>query len=185
MAFDDIRVHTSPHGGHDRAIQIGVGAGETFLRGEPVAINAAGRLTESASDAVDADCIGVAAAGGDTTAPGTMDWRTGILIVTGGLVPVHLASPHTYFITENFATDGAGTLAVPVITTIGDAASLVLAAGTWFVDTGGASNICRIMDVLDVDGRSIQESGGTGVSVVFVIVAHQNLTAGTADDPVA
>lgn len=73
----------------------------------------------------------------------------------------------------------------PAFADIGDEVGLALIGNDWGLSQAGASNLVRIMDVLDIDGRSVQESGGTGVSVVFVIVAHQNLSHGTADAPAA
>jgi hypothetical protein len=60
------------------------------------------------------------------------------------------------FITRNFSTGGAGVLVAPIPqAAIGDGFGLVLTAGVWFVDTGAATNIGRIVRVLDANRRDV------------------------------
>jgi hypothetical protein len=160
-------------------------ASETFVLGELVSVNADGELTESADDPAAEDVIGVAAASGDTVgttdAMGAYRKRVGLfapgispnLPVTGDMVPVwEVFGGHT-FIAQVFATDGAGTAATPALANIGDRAGFSLTAGVWSLDTGTANFSARVVDVLDVNGRSIQESGLTGANALFRFVTDE------------
>lgn len=187
MALQDIMPYDNPHGGHCRIMEFRLNASETFLQGEPVAVNADGELTESADDPVDADLLGIAATGGDTTAStGSIDPNTGNVITTGGMVKVYMPDANQTFITSNFSSAGSAFGdAAPAVANLGDEAGLSLISGSWGIDISATNNLCRIVDILDADGASIQRSGGTGTKVVFVIVAHQNNSLGTADAPAA
>lgn len=160
-------------------------ASETFVEGEPVSVNADGELTESADDPAAEDVIGIAAMSGDTVgstnAIGIYRKRRGMfspgaspnLPQTGDQIQVwEVYQGHT-FVTKNFATDGSGTAAVPAAANIGDRAGLTLINGNWFLDTGTTNFIARIVDVLDANGISVQEQGGTGVSVLFKFVTDE------------
>lgn len=164
----------------------GLGASESFTVGEPVAVNAAGRLTESADDPGPEDFIGIAAGCGDTVGstdtigifrtakgmftPGAVPNRP----VTGDLIPVWIAGPGTKLIFKVFATDGAGTAATPALANIGDMAGLSLTAGVWSVDTGTSSTkFIRIVDVVDANGDSVQFSGLTGSKAIGQVVSYE------------
>lgn len=76
--------------------------------------------------------------------------------------------------TQNFwATGAAGTLATPVLADIGSLFQLTCENSTsnWGVEETAATVATdftvRIVDVLDVDMKSIQDTGNTGVWVVF------------------
>lgn len=160
-------------------------ASETFTIGEPVSVNADGELTEAADDPAAEDVIGIAASSGDTV--GTTDTigiyrkRRGMfapgvspnLPVTGDQIPVWEVSKGHTFIANVFATDGAGTAATPAAANIGDRAGLTLTAGVWSLDTGCTNITARIVDVLDANGVSLQEQGGTGVYVLFKFVTDE------------
>lgn len=154
-------------------------AGESFTVGEPVAVNAGGFVTESASNPDAVDFIGIAASCGDTV--GATDpigtFRTPFgqftpasspnLPTTGDDVTFWRAKGSTKFVTANFSTGGVGVLVTPTAAEIGDAIGLRLNGGVWFVDnSGGTTKIGRITDVLDAKGVTIRKSGFTGVKVV-------------------
>jgi len=163
-------------------------ASETFVQGEPVSLNNAGDLTESASAPADEDFLGIAAMSGDTvgaTDPnGIFRSPEGLftpgaspnLPVAGDLISIWRAKPGHKWVSRNFATDGAGTAAVPTkANAVGEVASLILASGNWFVDVGGSgSRVARIDKVLDAKGNDIARSSGTGVFVVFEFIATQS-----------
>lgn len=160
-------------------------ASETFVQGEPVSVNADGELTESADDPVAVDFIGIAAESGDTAGVtdtiGIFRKEVGLfapgaspnLPTTGDMIKVWEAFQGHTFIAQRFATDGSGTAATPALANIGDRAGLTLASGNWSVDTGQSNFICRIVDVLDANGRSVQESGLTGSRVLIKFVTDE------------
>lgn len=158
-------------------------ASETFVEGEPVAVNADGELTESADDPAAEDVIGIAAMSGDTAGVtntiGIYRKRVGMfspgaspnLPQTGDMIQVWEAYQGHTFVSSNFATDGAGTLVTPTLANaLGERAGLTLASGQWSVDTGTTNFLVRIVDVLDANGRSLQNGGGTGARVLFKFV---------------
>lgn len=170
-------------------------AGETFTVGEPVAVNAGGYVTESATNAAVVDFIGIAATTGDTV--GATDavglYRTPIgqftpgvspnLPITGSPVAFWRAKSSTKWVTANFSTGGVGVLVTPTAAEIGDAVGLRLNGGVWFLDNNaGTTKIGRITDVIDANGISVRLSGATGVKIVFEAVTDE-LTVAT--DPAA
>jgi hypothetical protein len=165
----------------------GLNAAETFLRGEPVAINAAGRLTESADDPVLTDLLGIAAEDGDTTnASGLATARTRFgqfddgLLQTGDLINVWIPTYLNFFQTGNYTTDGTGFGDAMAIAELGERAGLTLLAGVWGLDTAVANFTCRIVDFLTDNGLSIQmDTQGVGRVAVFVIHSAQ-LQSGVA-----
>jgi hypothetical protein len=83
---------------------------------------------------------------------------------------VYGIKPTQQFRTDNFATDGNGTAAVPTQTRIGELAGLVLTGNDWFIDTGMANLILQIDDVLDANLNSITSPNlatGAGAHVLF------------------
>ena len=174
MAENDIRVWNSPRGGHAKVGHFRVNASETFWRGEPVALNADGELTESADDCVNDDLLGIALENGNLTSG--RDWKTDTTKVTGATIPVALADHLTLFITSNFGASSESFGSTPALADIGDEVGLELCTNVWGVNQGATYNSCRIMDVLDANFESLQiNTGGTGVYVVFSIVGHQNV----------
>jgi hypothetical protein len=188
MAANDIRVWNSPTGGHTRVRHYRVDAGQTFLRGEPVGVRDDGQLNECADPAAFGGIIGIALA--DAVVDTTIDWRTSIAMVENATIPVALANMDTEFITSNFTNAGSAFGdAAPALADLGEEVSVDVISGVWGISQAGAAatQIARIMDVLDANFESVQDSGGTGVYVVFVIVGHQLATddAGAADARVA
>jgi len=154
-------------------------ASETFVRGEPVSINAAGSITESATNPDADDFVGFAAGSGDTvgaTDPiGTVRTPEGLftpglspnLPTTGDDVPFFRARQQRKWMTRNFSTAGVGVLVTPTVAVIGDVGGLRLNGGVWFFDTAaGTTKLGRVTDVFDANFRSLKRAGaGTGVWV--------------------
>lgn len=166
----------------------GLNAAETFQRGEPVALNAAGRLTESADDPVLTDLLGIAAEDGDTTnASGLATAKTRFgqftdtqILAAGDLISVWIPTYLNFFQTGNYSTDGTGFGDAMAIGDIGERAGLTLLAGVWGLDTAAANFTCRIVDFLTDNGLSIQmDTQGVGRVAVFVIHSAQ-LQSGVA-----
>lgn len=189
MAARDIMPYAGPHPSYARVAHYRMNAAETFLQGEPVSVNADGELTESADDPQDADIMGIAVAGPGDGTPINPD--TGVAYATGDIIGVYLPDPTTYFVTPNYSEAGAAfNDTAPVVARIGDECGLSLIGGSWGVDISAANNTCRIVDILDDLGRSIQRTGATlattdDYTVVFCIVAHQMIPMGAVDAPAA
>jgi hypothetical protein len=156
MAQFDIMPHKSPLGGTMLTHGFRPTAASTFEQGDPVEIIAAGTVSEGTTPIIVADGFAGICAGRALDTDG-VTLRT----------QVEIWDPKdVLFISRNFATDGAGTLATPAQANIGDGFGLVSVGGSWRVDTGTATNIGRIIDVLDARGRSVAQSGAAGVFVV-------------------
>lgn len=182
MAQNDIQPWTSPLGGSAETRKYRLNASETFVKGEPVGVNADGELTESADDAAAEDIIGVAAGPVSYTRNGTTvttNPETGVDFTTGDMVPVYLNRPGQTWITSNFDDTTGGFGDTPTAAHIGDECGLQLQGGDWGIHLGGSEQTCRIVDVLDDNFESIQRSGNTGVYVVFEIIddAFRNVAA--------
>ena len=191
MAANDIRVYSGPGGPHARIQHVRRNASETFLRGEPVAINADGELTESADDPLAPDLFGIAQ---EPKSASTLNWRTNAAYTTGDMTPVVVPDLTTYFVTDNYSSGGSAfDDVVPSAANVGDEAGLTVLSGVWGIDISATNNTCRIIDVLNGQGRSVQETGetltlqsaGGRYSIVFQIVAHQGVPAGAADSSMA
>ena len=158
MSVHDFRHYRAPNGVADTK-SFPVTASETFVAGEPVVVAAAGTLGECGDDPSAVD--GIAA-----HAPVNSDGST---FSVGQPVTVHGTGSDQVFITKRFATDGAGTAATPALTSIGDLAGLT-GPGTWYLDTGAANKICKVIGVQDAAGNNLGDPNvlpGTGVWVLF------------------
>jgi hypothetical protein len=155
--------------------------GETFVVGEIVALGADGDLNEAGDDPAGSAVLGIALApvtysiGGSST---NKNPRTGTAYATGDMIPVAQLRAGKRVITSKFATDGAGTAATPTLANaLGETAGLSVTAGVHFIDTGVTNDdLCRIVDVLDSQKRSIQDpsfDGNTGVYVVAEWIQSQ------------
>lgn len=188
MAARDIMPWTSPTGGHPEIRHFRMNASETFLVGEPVSMNADGELTESADDPVDDDLMGIALA---PAYSGALSPRTGAAYTTGDLIPVVIPNDNTLFITRNFSAAGSAfNDTAPALADLGDEVGLTLLSGSWGVDQGTTNNPCRIVDILNANKVSIQQTRETLTTsvtyyVVFQIVAHQSASLGNATAPAA
>lgn len=137
-----------------------VTSGSGIREGEPVAVAAAGTLSEATDDPSTVD--GIAA-----HAVRDVD---GVRFDAGTQVAVYAVDPDQIFRTENFATDGGGTAATPTATRVGELAGLTLSGADWSLDVGTANLICQIVGVLDSNGRNLSDPNllpGTGQTVLF------------------
>lgn len=160
-------------------------AAETVVQGEPVYGTSGGEISESGDDPTAVKFMGFIASSGDTVgatdALGTFRQKPGMftpgatpnLPVAGDLVEVWRPAPGQAVRARVFATDGAGTPAVPTAAHIYDMAGFTLAAGVYSLDVGTTNKLARIVDVLDANDQSILRSGLAGVTAIFEIVAHE------------
>ena len=146
MALDDIRPWRSPTGGEER-LAFPVIANATFLRGEPLRVTGGGALTTNSNNP--AVIIGIAAVPAITNTFRNTSAAAGTMLTVYGIPDTQI------FASDNFATDGSGTAAVPTQANIMDLAGLNLSGGVWTVDTGMANLIIQIEDVLDAQRSSI------------------------------
>jgi hypothetical protein len=122
--------------------------------------------------------IGIAAA--DGVLGTTVDWRTDAVMVENATIPVIVARPGVQFITSNFSNAGSAFGdAAPAVADLGEEVGLSLIGADWGIDQASAVDTCRLLDVLDANFESVQDSGGTGVYVVFEMVSTA-LTPGDA-----
>ena len=158
MAEFDFEVHHTPGSDEDR-LGYPVTASQTFLAGEPVVVTAAGRLSEATDDP--ASVRGIAAhRSTDRNGDSFPEGQTVTVILTGD----------TVFRTQNFATDGAGTLVTPIVSNIGDPAGFTLSGDDWSLDTGTANVIAEVVAILDIFGNYIDDPNalaGDGLKVLF------------------
>lgn len=194
MAIHDLMPYTGPLGGHVRIQHFRLNAAESFTTGEPVALNSAGELTESNDNPASTDLVGISAQPADTTDTTLFNPKTGNNYATGDMIAVYMADSTSYFATPNYSTDGSGAaLTEPVVANIGLDVGLVLGAGgVWSIDSNaGTTKLCRIIDIVDNLGRSIQDTGtvlasGAVHQVIFAIVMHQMVpNAAVAEAPIA
>ena len=186
MAYDDIQVYSSPHGGHEWALRYPMEASETFGKGEVVGMDTDGQITELADEPIPNDILGIALAGPKGPGGSTLsNPRTNAAYADGDPIPVIIPMHSTLFITNNVTADGtAFDDTVMAVTDIGQLVSLALVGTTWGIDIGPAagSEIGRLTDVLNVRKESIMDTGETLTLktaggfywAVFTIQAHQH-----------
>ena len=170
MARNDIRCARLVEGGMTAyAINTTITGAQTFEEGEPVYVDDNGYLIECADDP--AVVTGISAG---TSQGMSANGEAGHLVAgtrpDGTWVQVYKPVHDQYFVCSNFATDGAGTAAVPAQTTVGDTAGFTLLGGVWYVDTGCANIHVEIVGVIDSHANFLSDiirDVGTGVSVVF------------------
>lgn len=203
MALNDIVVWKSPDGGANFRTWYELGGSQSFVRGEPVGIDAsAGQVLECPTDGTNpamAELLGIADGPVSYTKNGTTvttNPQTGTDYAQGDLLPVVLPKPGLFFATENFTTNGSAfNNAAPTQAMIGDEAGLVHISGDWGIEHGTIdtnASTCRIVDVVE---RTAPQGSMQGVSntvftpattgsgnyiVVFEIVAHMNAQAEAA-----
>jgi hypothetical protein len=155
MAFNDIWVDTDALGGYTRIMEGHMTAGQTFFKGEPVTLAAAGTWEECATDPAVAAFGGIAANGpGDGVAPYGMT-AVGGFGATNLKVKVVVPNSMTFFLTQNFSTTTVFNNVPPTVSMIGDTVALLLTSGVWGLrQAGGTDLICTITDVLDTNFKS-------------------------------
>lgn len=192
MSQNDIRLYKVPGGVAPVIWEAPMKASETFRRGEPISINAAGEATESADDPVPMDVIGIALEPveyviGSTSAAGTASTRnpkTGAAYATGAAIQYVPMLQGYEFISQNFATDGAGTLLFTAGTgltyatafaLLGECAGMSLTSGVWSIDTGTTTDLfCwRITAFLDARQQPIHRTGQNAFYVVVTPIQGQ------------
>lgn len=161
MARYDFRPYLSTVGGIDQIQGFSMAAGADFDEGEPVVLTA-GALGLAGNDP--GEVAGIAA-------QRSVDVDNNAL-ATNTRIAVYQPVDTQLWVTVNFATDGASTPAVPTQADIGTTGGFSLDAGTgvWYVDTGLATTLVFIEDVLNARGASITDptvGGGPGFAVVF------------------
>lgn len=188
MAFNDIRVFNSPHGGHSRIMHFPMDEAAAFRAGEPVGVNDSGQVTESLDDPTTEAFTGIALAPIEDVQGSVVinNPKTNAAWATNDLIPVYIPDGTTQFICDNFATGGGGVAVVPTVANaIGERAGFSLTSDVYFIDVGTARWYCRIDDVLDANRTSLTDGGGTGVSVVFTIISHMHAQTTTVQSPIA
>lgn len=186
MALNDFLPYTAigAGGGHVRIQWLQSGTSSPALPGEPVVVAADGQMDECGDDpaSVAGIAIGVPVnglSGATLNYPFVNGLNPDRAIAAGDPLPVVVATPEQTFITARALSDGSSFATTPALANIGDAASLDLISGNWGLRPGGGTNqICRILDVLDAQGRSINQPGGsagTGVYTVFKFVSGTQL----------
>lgn len=182
MAARDIMPYDGPHGGHVRVQHFAgdfVTDTQTFELGEPVRVDTSGALVESGDSplATVGSLIGIAAAG-PGAAQANVNPETGAAFADGDRCPVYLIDPTTTWATPNFSSAGAAFAdALPTQGEIGQEVELTVIGGVWGVSITVAANanIGRILDVLDAQGRSIQQpttpalAAGDTYTIVFTL----------------
>jgi len=169
MAANDIMPYQE-HSQSHRRVAFDLNDSAAFRVGEPVELNASGEVIEAASALTTATDIFGIAAEDSLAVDGSTNRRS--LDAADNMVTVWPGGQ--LFKTARFTIDGtnAGT---PTQLHVGDSASLQLISDVWYLDINAAGP-CRIMAVLDVNGKPMQHpQAGTGVWVVFDLVATENI----------
>ena len=167
MALFDIRPATSITGGHERIMKFRPTAASTFEYGDPVVLVTAGTVTEATSPViVPGGMIGISAGRALDTDGVTLRREVENMIPTNVMT----------WRSRNYSSGGAGVSVFPLanataLAQIGDGVGLVAVGGVWFVDSGTATSIGRIVDFLDARGVSITNTpvAGTGPAAVEVV----------------
>jgi hypothetical protein len=197
MAYDDIQIHSSNGGVSPRIAYWGMDASEAFSKGDVVTLADTGQVQEALTTGVlPAGLTGVAMEG-PVGADGTThnNPKTAAAYAENDPIAVALFDLGTWWRTHQF-TEAASTWneAAPTRASIGDTCSIMSIGGVWGVDQGEDANeaTCRIMDVLNSRGESIQNTGETLTAtatdywVVFQVIAHQATPdSAEAADPIA
>ena len=197
MAYDDIQVHSSNGGVSPRIVHWGMDAGESFSKGDVVTLADTGQVQEAlATGTLPAGLTGIAMAGAE--GPGGLtinNPRTNAAYAENDAIPVALFDLGTFWKTHQF-TEAASTWneAAPTRASIGDTCSIMAIGNIWGVDQGEDADeaTCRIMDVLNARGQSIQDTGetltatATNYWVIFQVIAHQGTPdSAEAADPIS
>src|SRR5258705_3304666 len=113
MSENDIRPHTTPHGGTNTTKSFALGTAVAFNLGEPVRLDQAnGNVIGCTTIPAAFDFLGIAASPGDTTSTTRLTFRQKLgsftpgsgVPVAGGLVQVWLNESSQFWITGNVGT---------------------------------------------------------------------------------
>ena len=166
MSKGDFRLFREPSGRNPSVANYGLAGSQTFEDGEVVALDATGLAAEASDDPTTVAGIAAVSSQGRTSA-GLKGSKAAY-----SNCQLYLPEYGQIFITENFATDGAGTPATPTILNIGDTAGFTLASGVWYVDTGASNVHVEIVDLLDVNKEPITSPlnmAAVGVTPFYVL----------------
>lgn len=181
MAVNDLLPWLSADGGTHQVMQGRLKASESYLLGEPVYINAAGEISESGDDPDSPKFGGIAAHSADTTAA-TRNPKTRLVYAAGDLVSFWVFHIGDLIVCQNFATDGAGTAAAPLVANLGDEAGFTLSSGVYSIDVGTGSELVRIVDILNSRKEPVIQTGETLLSTdTFYVIAAVVATQFTAE----
>ena len=176
MAANDIMPFESVSGGISRVRSGPLNASEAFFVGEPVAIQNAGEITESADNPPGSDLAGIACEGPGAT---NVNPKTDTTYATSDVIQFWTAAPGDSFITKNYSTDGSTfNDAAPVVANIGVRAGLSLISDSWGFDTNASNKTVRLVDILDDQKASILRTRKVLTTsdtyyVVFAILSSQ------------
>lgn len=176
MSARDIMPYDSVHGGHTRTMRFPMKASEVFFVGEPVSVDVNGLVTESADNPADTDFAGFAVEG-----PGAsnVNPKTGTTYATNDPIALWVPQFGDTFITKSWSSGGSTFDDVaPLITNVGDECGLSLISNVWGVDINASNKLVRIVDVLDVQKRSIIRTKNTVTIgdtyyMIFSVIASQ------------
>jgi len=166
MAEQDIMPFRSPHGGSTGVKAYPIAASQTYRHGEPLVLSG-NRLQEATTEP--AAIIGISAQDARDIANDTVGGLNGQPASAGTPRSVYMSTKGQTFTFRNFATDGAGTVATPTVSSIGVLAGLVKVGNVWFADTGSSALICQINDVLDARKNSIDNPNLVSGDGKFVV----------------
>ena len=197
MALGDIQIHSSQSGVTPRILFFGMDAAEAFSKGDVVTLANTGQVQEALTTGVEQPGLTGVAMAGPVGPAGTtyLNPKTNAAYAENDAIPVAMFDIGTLWKTHNY-TEAATTWneAAPTRASIGDTGSLMSIGGVWGFDSGEDANeaTCRIMDVLNSRGQSIQDTGETLTAtatdywVILQVIAHmQTPDSGEATDPIA
>jgi hypothetical protein len=197
MAFDDIQIHNSQGGVTPRILFFGMDAAEAFSKGDVVTLANTGQVQEALTTGVESPGLTGVAMQGPVGRTGTTykNPKTDAAYATNDAIAVAMFDLGTVWKTHNY-TEAATTWneAAPSRASIGDTGSLMSIGGVWGFDSGEDADeaTCRIIDVLNSKGQSIQDTGETLTAtatdywVILQVIAHmQTPDSGEATDPIA
>ncbi len=167
MADLDIMPYKASGGQACRVVDAPLDGSASFLRGEPVIIDAGGAVNESGNDpdfgTEGSALFGIAA----VSAQGIADSRGDGTIANSALEPVqvYMIDLDVEFITRNLFDSGA--TATYTAANIGDECNLELVSGSWGIDTTPTHANFIITGLLDADGKDAVLNSSTIVAARF------------------
>ena len=186
MSARDIMPYDSVHGGHTRTMRFPMITGAAFSVGEPVRVDQDGEVVESGSDPADTSFVGFAAEG---PGGGNINPKTGVVYAVNDPITVWIPTFGDTFITKNWSSGGSSFDDVaPLITNIGDECGLSIISNDWGIDINDSNNLCRVVDILDSQKRSIIRTKNTVTIgdtyyMIFSVIASQYMQPTDAATP--
>ncbi len=164
MAQHDFMPYRAPNGATE-TLSFRSSTGQTFLAGEPVIINAAGRLIEAGSDP--ASVAGIAAHRSTDV--------DGNDFASNSRMTVYGTSPSQIYKTRRLSINGNGVLTATSFSAdrLGEPAGFILNSGVWFLDTASGNLLTTIVGIMDQNGRNLTDPNvlsGDGFWALFHFV---------------